>query len=282
TFFRGAHAGQTFEAPFTVGLRPGYIQRVQVTGVPGLPGLRLFPTLEVRGSILMNHCGRAADHPATLPFTAEDFRAVATGALVTRVLTVERPEDAYPLATRADDPLEFDLPPGRDPLKEALRHGRPLLVFRMGQRQLAPEELAAQGIPGTVLLPGEKVLPPPRVPPFVPWTCAPVFDPVLGPYPPEAEICCHDGGDVGMRAGYDRNGELRGLDPSDTIAEYADSHGRRRIVCSNRVCLCVPRYVITRGETAPAGQLALVGPRARPPPQAQTPVQRGPGGAQET
>ena len=67
-----------------------------------------------------------------------------------------------------------------------------------------------------------------------------------------------DHGDVGLPAGYDRSGQLLGLDPSDTIAEYADSHGQKKITCSNRICLCVPRYILTRGETVPAGQLALV------------------------
>src|SRR5262249_1300614 len=83
----------------------------------------------------------------------------------------------------------------------------------------------------------------------------------LGPYHASEEICFHDGGDVGLPAGYDRNGLLLGLDPSDTIAEYADSKGQKRIACSNRICLCVPRYVVTRGETVPAGQVTLLGPR---------------------
>jgi uncharacterized repeat protein (TIGR01451 family) len=261
TFYRGAAAGQTFAAPFTIGLRPGYVYRVQVSGIPEYPGLKLYPTLEVRGSVRMPAGMRGLDHPAALPFNPEDFTAVASGALLTRVITLERPDVAVPVATRPDQPLEFNAPPGSDPVHEALRHGRPLLVFRMGQRQLAPEELASQGIPGTVLAPGETALPAPRLPPFIPWTCAPVADPTLGPYHASEEICFHDGGDVGLPAGYDRNGQLRGLDPSDTIAEYADSKGQRRIACSNRICLCVPRYVVTRGETALADHLTLLGPR---------------------
>ena len=41
----------------------------------------------------------------------------------------------------------------------------------------------------------------------------------------------------------------------------ADSQGRRRIAVSNRVCLCVPRFVVTRGEVVPASNLAQVAPR---------------------
>jgi uncharacterized repeat protein (TIGR01451 family) len=281
TFYRGGPVGQTLEAPFTVGLRPGYLYRVQVSGIPDRPGVNLFPTLEVRGSVLMGHGQRAADHPAALLFNPEDFNAVASGALVTRVITLERPETAIPEATRPDRPLEFNLPPGGDPLKESLKFGRALVVFRMGQRQLAPEELAVCGIPGTVLLPGERVLPPPRDPPCVPWACAPLYDPRLGPYSPCDEICFHDGGDMGFPAGYDRSGQLRGLDPSDTIAEYADSHGQKKIACSNRVCLCVPRFIVTRAETVLVEQLALVGPRNALATLAQTTVKIQVGPLQE-
>ena len=55
-----------------------------------------------------------------------------------------------------------------------------------------------------------------------------------------------------------RDGRLRGLDPSDAVAEYADSKGQRRIAISNRVFLCVPRYVLTRGEMAPSSDAAQV------------------------
>ena len=44
-----------------------------------------------------------------------------------------------------------------------------------------------------------------------------------------------DGGDIGLRAGWGPDGKLRGLDPSDTVAEYVDSKGRKRLAVSNRV-----------------------------------------------
>ncbi len=260
TFYRGGVRGQTLEVPFTVGLRPGYQHRIQLSDIPRYPGLTLFPTLEVRGSILMPPGVGAFNHPAALWFTDADFNAARAGGLVTRVVTVERPDGAIPVATRSDLPLEFTSPPGQDPAVEALRHGRPLLVVRLGQRQVGPDELARCAAPGTVLLPGERVLPLPRDRPCVPWTCAPVSDPRLGPYPPADEVCFHDGGDVGLKAGHDPVGRLRGVDPSDTVAEYADSHGRRKVAVSNRVCLCVPRFVVMRGETFLAGNYALYGP----------------------
>ncbi len=269
TFYRGGGRPETLVAPFTVGLRPGYVYRLQVANLPADPSLVLAPTLEVRGSVPMP-VKMARDNPATLPLTADDFAAVRAGALVTRVITVEPPGDAYPEATRPDRPLEFSAPPGQEALEEARRHGRTLLVMRVGQRQLSLAELTSQGVPGTVLLPNERFLPPPRDLPWVPWTCAPVSDPRLGPIPPTSEICFHDGGDVGPRAGFDRQGRLTGLDPSDTVAEYADSQGRRRLAISNRVCLCVPRFVVTRGESVPVSNFARIAPGQTTAPLAPT------------
>jgi uncharacterized repeat protein (TIGR01451 family) len=96
-----------------------------------------------------------------------------------------------------------------------------------------------------------------------------VWDPKLGPYPPASEFCFRDGGDCGLPAGLDPDGRLRGLDPSDTVAEYADSKGQRRVVCSNKVCLCVPRYVTARGETGLGSNRVVVGPRDAVTTQAQ-------------
>jgi uncharacterized repeat protein (TIGR01451 family) len=78
------------------------------------------------------------------------------------------------------------------------------------------------------------------------------YDPIIGPRHAEEE-CLHDGGDIGRRAGIGPNGQLGGVDPTDTVAAYADSKGRRHVAVSNRVCICVPRFVALRAETLPAG-----------------------------
>ena len=76
--------------------------------------------------------------------------------------------------------------------------------------------------------------------------------------------CLPDGGDSGAPVGLDRNGQVGGLDPSDTVAAYTDYRGKRRLSVSNRVCICVPRFVIIRGETILNGyetRVGLVGAR---------------------
>src|SRR5438128_1977042 len=68
TFYRGGPGGQTLDTPFTVGLRPGYVYRVEVAGLPRFPGVKLYPALEVYGSVALPHPLKLADHPATVLF----------------------------------------------------------------------------------------------------------------------------------------------------------------------------------------------------------------------
>lgn len=258
TFYPGRAAGQDLPVPVTAGLRPGYIYRVKLSSIPDRPELFLYPTLEVRGTLQLPKVVRGADHPVPIVFTPEDIERALRGALITKVVLLEDPEQALATATRADRPLEMEIAPGRDPLTEAQSHGRPLLIVRLGERVVSEQELTGRAIPGTVLLPGMKSLPPPALPPWIPWAFLPMIDPIAGPRPPTEE-CVHDGGDGGSPAGFDRNGEVQGLDPADAVAAYSDSRGQRRLAVSNRVCLCVPRFIVFRGETSLTGYAAIVG-----------------------
>jgi uncharacterized repeat protein (TIGR01451 family) len=258
SFFRGTNA-ITFDAPVTVGLRPGYLYRVKITGWPDHRDLTLYPSLEVRGSLCLPPKLSVANYPAPIQINEADIQRILTGSLVTKVIYLEDPEKALPTAARADQPAEYDFPPGFDLMEEARERGRPMVIVRLGQRQPPAEELVKESIPGTFLLPGEKVLPAPRVPPWVPWACVNVFDPTLGPKP-LTEECLHDGGDTGAKAGIDAAGRLVGVDPSDTVAEYVDSKGRRHVTCSNRVCLCVPRFAVLRTECPLARHEAVLAP----------------------
>jgi uncharacterized repeat protein (TIGR01451 family) len=259
TFYRGGPVGETFTAPFTAGFRPGYIYRFKMSGLPGrAEEFSLYPTLEVRSVLSLPPGQRAVNYPAPLVLS-DDVDRVLAGSLVTRVISLEDPERAVPVATRPDQPLEFQAPPGRDPVEEAREHGRPFLIFRVGQREFSVEELTQHAVTGTVFLPGDKYLPAPQYPPYLQWTCLPLFDPILGPRL-TPEIFVKDGGDVGLRAGVNPEGKLVGLDTTDTVARYLDSCGRPHVAVSNRVCLLVPRFIHTRGEIAPIGQVALLGP----------------------
>jgi uncharacterized repeat protein (TIGR01451 family) len=254
TIYRGSDAGQTLELPVTVGFRPGYAYRLSVFDVPGFPWQVFSPSLEVRGSLAFSPKMKHVDFPAHINFSIDEFQRVATGSFVKKVIALERPDMAIPLASKADEPIEVPVPTSRDLYTEAAERGQPLIVFQLGQRFVTPQELNALAIPGTVLLPGERVLGTPRVPPYLTWNWCPVWDPVAGPRPPSEFMTIYDGGDSNNPAGFNRFGKLKGLDPTDTVAEYMDSKGNLRIAASNRVGLCVPRFIVFQNEMTLAVQ----------------------------
>jgi uncharacterized repeat protein (TIGR01451 family) len=257
TFFQGAAPGRAFPAPMVFGVRPGYLYRIEIGHIPGHPGVSFFPTLEVRGSLQLPPNLGARSFPAPLLLTDADIEVVLAGSMVTKVVYLEHPDRAAPVATRPDMPLEIDLPPIVDPLCEARTRGRTMVIVRMGGRLLvSAEEIAHDSVPGTLLMPDEKALAAPARPPCVVCDGQTYWDPRYGPRPPEEE-CIHDGGDKGLPAGLDAYGNLHGLDPEDTVAEFTDSHGRRGVTHSNRVCLCVPRFGLLRIET-PLGKAETV------------------------
>lgn len=248
TAYPGGPTGAEYPVPVTLGLRPGYVYRVKLTGIPGHPDLALYPTMEVRGSLFMPQAIQVAKHPAPFTLTEDDVAHAVSGALVTKVIYLENPDSAMPNASQPNQPLEINVSPAADPLEEARLRGRLMLVIRMGEREVTHEEMARGAIPGTLLLPGARMLPPPAAGPCLPWAGA-FIDPILGPKP-LTEECLKDGGDVGARAGIGPDGQVHGVDPSDSVAAFSDSKGRRQLTISNRVCLCVPRYVVMRHITA--------------------------------
>jgi uncharacterized repeat protein (TIGR01451 family) len=259
TVYRGDQGGpRELDLPVTLGFRPGYVYRVKIDRLPGQQ-LPLYPTLEVRGSLCLPPQVNPADYPVPFVLDETDVAHVLEGVLLTKVIYLEHPDRAAPAATRPGQLLERAVSPGEDLLEEARQYGRPMVVVRVGGRPQDTAELMRQAIPGTILLPGEKSLPPARVPPFVPCLTALPYDPVLGPRQPEEE-CLQDGGDIGRRAGIGPGGRLEGLDPTDTVAEYTDCQGRRHVTPSNRVCLCVPRYAAVRSELPLAGYETRVVP----------------------
>src|SRR5262249_38108172 len=135
-----------------------------------------------------------------------------------------------------------------DLFREALQRGRPMLLMHLGERTPSTEELVAQNVPGTILHPGDRSTGGlPASPPHFPLGCVQWFGPILGPKRPE-EACCHDGGARRRKAAIDGCGSLVGVDPEDTVATYRDSAGRKNVVCSNQVCICVPRFLALRTE----------------------------------
>lgn len=259
TFFQGAAPGRTFPTPTVVGMRPGYCYRLRLTHLPDFPGVPLYPTLEIRGSLkLPPKCG-SHQFPVPVHLTREDIAAAVRGILISKVIYLEDPDLAEPTATQPNQVLETLYPVGTDLLYEARRRGRVMVVLHVGGRTPTADELVAQNVPGTILLPGARAIGYPAAPPCLPMLKPGFYDPIDGPRRMEEE-CFHDGGDRKAKAAYSPEGKLAGLDPEDTLAEYRDSGGRRQITCSNRICLCIPRFAAVRTETPLAQTEVVIGP----------------------
>ena len=257
TFIRG-NQPQTIALPAIVGLRPGYIYRCALAGLPDRPGVVYFPTIEVRGSMILHHKLRGADFPATLVFRDFELEKASQGSLLRKIVVLERPDVAVPFASTPDSPIELSLRNEVDAFVEARERGMAMAVVYIGPRQYSTEELSA--VPGTVFLPGDKTIGYPAAPPMVPWNCCSLVDPILKTVHPSEYTTVYDGGDSGLPAGHDKQGKLRGVDPSDTIAEYVDSRGRKKIAVSNCVALCLPRFILLKTETLPYVRASIANP----------------------
>src|SRR5437660_2336175 len=112
--YQGQAAPRELPAPAAIGLRPGYIYRVRLHDMAEFPGVSLYPSLEVRGSLELPPGMSAANYPAPIHFSDEDIRRALSGVLVTKVIYLEHPERANPTAAQPGQALEADSPPQRD------------------------------------------------------------------------------------------------------------------------------------------------------------------------
>ena len=237
------------DLPCLVGFRPGYSYRLAVGDLPGRPGVVLYPTVEIRGSMFLSPKLRNADFPATISFRDEELDKIALGTMLRKMIVLEKPDTAVPSPSSASEPIEVPLLADQDPMVQAQEHGLPMAVYYMGLRKYEIDEMRSPA--GTIYLPGDKTIGFPAVPPMLPATCYPLVDPIAKMPHPAEYTTVYDGGDVGLKAGFDTNGKLVGVDPSDTVAVYVTSKGQRKIVCSNRVALCIPRFILLRSDTTP-------------------------------
>jgi uncharacterized repeat protein (TIGR01451 family) len=233
-----------------VGLRPGYIHRAQLTGYADEPNTVFDISIEVRETLFMPVTLNPADFPATIPVSADDLKRVLAGGMITKVIYLEDPLTAAPESTTPDQPLEREAARGETAFETAKRHGRPMLIARLGSRSLSAEELIGVDIAGTLQYPGEPLAPPAH-PPILQGKHFQWWDPTLGPKIPTEELL-PDGGDIGPRMGIGPDGHLGNLDATDTGIEYR-AGGKRRAAISNRVCLFAPRFPVIREELLPAG-----------------------------
>lgn len=142
-----------YAAPLQVGLSIGAVYRFRVTDLPEHPGVELFPTIEMVDRTYPPP-GLAKKFPVPVELTEDELMLAAQGAFVTRVIYIEDPNLALPIAEKADSSTRWmDVRPGEDPLVTADSLGRPIAILRIGSRlpSISGEDLAGMGCPEAVI-----------------------------------------------------------------------------------------------------------------------------------
>lgn len=140
-------AGSVFappvETPLQAGLLVGAVYRFQVTSIPNQPGVELFPTVEIIDRLYPPPGVDQFAIPVHLDM--DDLYQALEGRLVTRVIYLEDPQTALPVADERNSQRSFDVRADHDPLQEADRLGRPVAVLRIGSRVPPREPALMQG-----------------------------------------------------------------------------------------------------------------------------------------
>ena len=116
-----------------VGLQVSPVYRFRVTSLPLFEDLELYPTVELIGRTYPPP-GQQLRFPIPIELTREDLELALEGMFVTRVIYVEDPATAEPIAREADEQPWFEAPDGQDPLVMADQLGRPVAIVRIGGR----------------------------------------------------------------------------------------------------------------------------------------------------
>jgi uncharacterized repeat protein (TIGR01451 family) len=230
-------------------MRPGYVFRFELTNLPYNPGKSLYPEVELRGVLVPRPGMKYMDYPIPLAFTQGDIDQVLRGGLLTKVIYLEDPEKAVPAATNPNFPIETPDASTGEAIKNANGNGRLMAIVRLGNRKPTVQELQTVAISGTMLLPGERYLKAPKLEPCYPYWAVPFYDPLRGSKIPTEE-CFPNGGDKKDALGIGPEGQLSGLNPTDASADFTVG-GKRRVVTSNMISICAPRFLIRRVEEFP-------------------------------
>ncbi|QDS94935.1 hypothetical protein FF011L_37190 [Roseimaritima multifibrata] len=113
------------------GLLIGAVYRLRVTSIPGNPGAEIYPTIEVIDRTYPPE-GQATRFPIQINLEQIDMQDALKGRMVTRVVYLEDPQSALPLAETPDTARSFNVMLHQDPLQVADQMGRPVAIIRIG------------------------------------------------------------------------------------------------------------------------------------------------------
>ena len=113
------------------GLMVGAVYRFRVTNIPDATGAELYPTVELIGRTYAPP-GLETSFPIPINLSETDLQNALDGKLVTRVIYLEDPQTAVPIAMERDDSRPLDIPIDQDALATADSLGRPIAIVRVG------------------------------------------------------------------------------------------------------------------------------------------------------
>jgi hypothetical protein len=184
------YSESAIEVPGRYNFAQGAIYRLKLTNVEGQGNLEFYPTLEV---VPANPRTEAFLAHSSVPvaFTKEDFRQVAAGNYLVKVIYLPSPAFQDLAVVAPGEIVSTQLEPGANPITEACRRGDILLIIRMGNmlQELpnspainAPSPFGAPIDPHGMAPGPMGPVPPGQVMPFM------TPNPIMGPGGPMASV----------------------------------------------------------------------------------------------
>ena len=121
----------TGEPDLMAGLMVGAVYRFRITNIPSAAGAELYPTVELIGRTYPPP-GLATSFPIPINLSETDMQEALAGNLVTRVIYLEDPQTAVPMAVDSKSSRALDIGESEDALAIADEYGRPVAIVRMG------------------------------------------------------------------------------------------------------------------------------------------------------
>ena len=113
------------------GLLIGSVYRFRVTQIPQAEGAELYPTVELIDRTYPP-ANLATSYPIPITIDEDDLNEALAGKMVTRVVYLEDPQTAIPLAQEPQTAGVMDVGEKDDVLRIADRFGRPVAIVRIG------------------------------------------------------------------------------------------------------------------------------------------------------
>lgn len=269
-----AFSNVPLEAPARYNFPQGAIYRLKLSGLEGRPGLEVYPTMEV---VPANPKTEAflAHSAVPLEFTQDDFKQIAEGNYVTKVIYLPDPNFQDVAGTGIDEIISTRLEPGADPVQEALRRGSILVIIRMGNvDQEAPNTPPLGAVAPTGPAPGPQAHPnlPPHL--MVPY---PGYMPKHGGLPPGGPMIGAPGNAMNPPPGFNPNfmpppGFNSNFPPPPGFAPNAPQSGSAPPPFPPTPPGAFPSATDIFTPPANSGRIDVPGLPSSPPPVAPTPT----------